>query len=185
MAKRPLILVDRLPLCIKLWKIRWPILVCGNPLAFSMQHQQQTQWCWAAPSVSVNLYYHPASGRMQCGVVNTALGQTTCCTNGSSSACNQPWYLDRALLIVGNLNTWTSGKATFATVKAEINGCRPLCLRIGWTGGGGHFVAVYGYSGSNINIGDPWYGNSVVNYAVFPGGYHGGGSWTHSYFTKS
>jgi hypothetical protein len=157
---------------------------CSNPLAFVMQHQQQTQWCWAAVAVSVNLYYHPGSGWTQCKLANTALGQATCCVNGATPACNQPWYLDKALQIVGDLASWNAGKAALAAVKSEINGCRPFCLRIGWNGGGGHFVAIYGHSGSNINIGDPWYGNSIQNYPSFPGTYHGGGTWTHDYYTR-
>jgi hypothetical protein len=160
---------------------------CGNPLAFTMQPQQQTEWCWAAVSVSVNLYYHPASGQTQCAVANIAMGQSTCCQDGSTPQCNQPWFLDQALSIVGDLKAWSPGKVPFTTVKSEINDCRPLCLRIGWNGGGGHFVAVYGFSNTNnrLNVGDPWYGNSVVKYALFPGNYQGGGTWTDSYTTTS
>ncbi len=157
---------------------------CGNPLAFTMQHQPQTQWCWAAVSVSVNLYYHPASGQTQCAVANTAMGQSTCCSDGSTPQCNQPWFLDQALQIVGDLNAVTSGKAAMTNIKTEINQCRPLCLRIGWNGGGGHFVAVYGYWKKQLYIGDPWYGNAIVTYASFPNTYQGGGSWTDSYTTK-
>lgn len=157
---------------------------CGNPLGFTMQHQEQTQWCWSAVSVSVNLYYTPTSVQTQCAVANTAMGQATCCQDGSTPQCNQPWFLDQALQIVGNLNAWSSGKAALPTVKAEIDQCRPFCLRIAWNGGGGHFVAVYGYQGRHVNIGDPWYGNSVVTYAAFPNTYQGGGTWTDSYTTK-
>jgi hypothetical protein len=175
----------RLPKSLTLIKLKIPRLGCGNPLAFTMQHQSQTQWCWSAVAVSINLYYHAGSGWTQCTLVNNALGQTTCCVSGGSSACNQPWYLDRALSIVGNLNSAGPGKASFASVQGEINGCRPLGLRIGWTGGGGHFVAIYGYAGTNINIGDPWYGNSVQPYSSFPTAYNGGGTWTHNYYTKA
>jgi len=158
---------------------------CGNPLGFTMQPQQQNQWCWAAVSVSINLYYHPTSGQTQCTVANAAMGQTTCCQDGSTPQCNQPWFLDQALQIVGNLNAWSPGKPPFATAKREVDACRPLCLRIGWNGGGGHFVAVYGYASRDLNIGDPWYGNSVVRGSSFPDNYQGGGSWTDSYTTKS
>src|SRR5258708_20108493 len=103
---------------------------CGNPLGFTMQTQQQTQWCWAAVSVSVNLYYHPTSGQTQCTVANTAMGQTTCCTDGSTAECNQPWFLDQALQIVGNLNALTSGKTALTNIKPEINQSRPFSLPI-------------------------------------------------------
>src|SRR6266700_5017599 len=89
---------------------------CGNPLGFTMQTQQQTQWCWAAVSVSVNLYYDPTSGQTQCAVANTALGQTTCCNDGSTAQCNQPWFLYLALQIVGNLNAVASGKVALANI---------------------------------------------------------------------
>ena len=157
---------------------------CGNPLGFTMQPQQQTQWCWAANSVSVNLYYDAARGQTQCAVANTAMGQSTCCADGSTPQCNQPWFLDQALQIVGNLNAWSSGQATLAAIKSEIDQCRPFCLRIAWNGGGGHFVTVYGYSNRKLTIADPFYGNSVVAYATFPGSYQGGGSWTDNYTTK-
>jgi hypothetical protein len=158
---------------------------CGNPLSFAMQTQQQTQWCWAAVSVAVNLYYHPTSGQTQCAVANAAMGSTTCCGDGSTPQCNQPWFLDQALQIVGDLNAWSSGKATITVVKNEINACRPFCLRIAWNGGGGHFVAVYGYSRRFLDIGDPWYGNGVVAYDTFPDTYQGGGAWTDNYTTKA
>jgi len=158
---------------------------CSNPLRFTMQQQEQTQWCWAAVSTSVNLYYHPASGQTQCALTNVAMNQTTCCQNGSTVQCNQPWFLDQALQIVGNLNAWSAGKAALATVKNEIRACRPFCLRIGWNGGGGHFVTVYGFALQRINIADPWYGNSVVPYGPFPSTYQGGGTWTDNYTTKS
>src|SRR5947207_5493093 len=101
---------------------------CGNPLGFTMQPQQQTEWCWAAVSVSVNLYFHATSGQTQCAVANTAMGQTTCCPDGGSTQCNQPWFLDLALQLVGDLNAWSSGKAALASVKTEVLACRPFCL---------------------------------------------------------
>ncbi len=55
--------MDRLPACVRPGKIKLPAVRCANPLAFTMQHQDQTQWCWAATAVSVNLYYHPARHR--------------------------------------------------------------------------------------------------------------------------
>jgi ABC-type bacteriocin/lantibiotic exporter with double-glycine peptidase domain len=113
------------------------------------------------------------------------MGQTTCCQDGSTPQCNQPWFLDLALQIVGNLDGISAGKATMTKIRNQILQCRPLCLRIGWNGGGGHFVAVYGYSNKRLNIGDPWYGNSVVNYEQFPDTYQGGGAWTDSFTTES
>jgi hypothetical protein len=151
-------------------------------LPFIMQNQQQTQWCWAATSVSVNAYFKPGTTWTQCLVVNNALNTAICCSNGSSSTCDNPWFLDRALRIVGNLHHLEVRRGTLAEVTTEIAADRPLCLRIGWFSGGGHFVGVYGYSGTIISVGDPWWGDSVIDYSDFPENYQSGGNWTHTYW---
>jgi hypothetical protein len=158
--------------------------LCGNPLPFTMQHQQQDQWCWSAVATSVKRFFTPATPWTQCILVNQALGEDTCCIDGSTDQCNQPWHLDRALQIVASFRAAILGKSPLATVQAEVNACRPLGIRIGWNGGGGHVVATFGYAGTDIYIGDPWYGDSVVDYAQFPASYQGGGTWTNSYFTQ-
>ena len=106
----------------------------------AVEHQQQTNWCWAAVSNSVSNFYDAASTWTECSIVDAELGQSTCCTNGSSAACNQSWYLDKALTRVGRLQSWASGTLTFASVQSLINNGRPPCARQGWSGGGGHFM---------------------------------------------
>jgi hypothetical protein len=59
-------------------------------LKFTMQHQLQSEWCWAAVSVSVAHYYDARSPWTRCKMVNAQTGNTTCCENGGSDACNQP-----------------------------------------------------------------------------------------------
>jgi len=171
---------------IILWLECW--LKLWRRLAFTMQAQLQTQWCWAANSVSVSLFYDSASGWTQCAVVNAELGQSTCCQNGSTSQCNQPWYLDLALTRTGNLASWSGGTATIAQVRAEIRRGRPLGARIGWSGGGGHFVMIAGYRSCDpdqyIDVRDPIYGSSDIPLATFTSSYQGTGSWTHTYYTE-
>jgi hypothetical protein len=149
-----------------------------------MQYQQQDLWCWAASSVSVNRFFSPGSGWKQCDVANQALNQKTCCLDGTG-ACNQAWYLEDALRIVGNLVSFLAHRAAESEVRTEIDTIRPLCLRIAWSTGGGHFVAIHGYSGTMINVADPWWGYSVVDFATFPARYHVGGNWTHTYWVKA
>lgn len=172
-----------------LWWLLIRFIYRWRQLAFTMQHQQQTQWCWAAVSTSVSLYYDPSSTWTQCTVANAELGQTTCCQNGSSAACNVPWYLNSALQRVGNLNAFSNGATSFTGVRTEVDGGRPLGVRIGWSGGGGHFAVVEGYKPGpgeqRVAIDDPWYGASDLTYATFVSSYQGTGSWTHSYTTVS
>jgi hypothetical protein len=164
------------------------LLKLWRRLVFTMQAQLQTQWCWAASSVSVSLFYDNASTWTQCSVVNAELGQTTCCQNGSTSQCNQPWYLDRALTRTGNLTSWSGGTATIAQIRSQIRSGRPLGARIGWSGGGGHFVMIAGYRACDpdeyIDVRDPIYGSSDIALATFTTGYQGTGSWTHTYYTE-
>lgn len=157
-------------------------------LAFSMQLQLQSQWCWAACSASVSSFYSSASVWTQCTVVNAQLGQSTCCQDGSTAQCNQPWYLNLALTQTGNLASWSGGTATMAQIMPEILHGRPVGARIGWSGGGGHFVVIAGYlcdSVPYLDIQDPIYGSSDVALATFTTSYQGTGSWTHTYYTEA
>jgi hypothetical protein len=157
-------------------------------LTFAMQAQLQSQWCWAANSTSVSHYYDSASPWTQCSVVNAELNQATCCVDGSTSQCNQPWYLDLALTRTGNLASFAGGTATLAQIQTEILKGRPVGARIGWSGGGGHFVMIAGYRCDAVgyfDIRDPIYGSSDVAVATFTTSYQGSGSWTHTYYTEA
>jgi hypothetical protein len=159
-------------------------------LGFTMQHQLQTNWCWSAVSTSVSRFYNPASPWTQCSLANTELGETACCADGSTDACNRDWYLDRALSRVGNLQSWSGAAAPLSEIEHEVNAGRPLGVRIGWEGGGGHFVVLAGYDDPGtgpgfLRVEDPWYGQSRMAYSAFRNTYQGTGSWTHTYHTRS
>ena len=158
----------------------------AHNLNFLMQVQEQTNWCWSAVAVSTSHHYDAASNWIQCEVVNEELGQTTCCQNGSSALCNVPWYLDRALTRTGNLDTVASGRITFANLRQRIDASRAIGVRIGWNGGGGHFVILDGYNsnGTFVSVRDLWYGDSTITYNAIATAYQGNGSWTHTFITK-
>ena len=157
-------------------------------LRFNMETQKQTQWCWAAVSVSTSKHFDSLSSWTQCKMVNGELGQTTCCSAGSSESCNQPWYLDLALTRTNNLSgAATQDALTLAKIKAEINAKRPVGVRIGWSGGGGHFVIIDGYNSATkeISVRDPFYGSSVYSLTAFKTKYQSTGAWSHTYKTKA
>jgi hypothetical protein len=151
-------------------------------LGFTVQHQRQTQWCWAAVTSSVATYYKSPSWT-QCRLANLQLGQSSCCAGGSTAECNRPWFLDKALDQVGNLSEFTTAPLTLPQIVAELDAGRPIGVRIGWGGGGGHFVAIGGYSQDVVDVHDPWFGNSSIDYLAFRSRYQGNGRWTHSYRT--
>jgi hypothetical protein len=106
-----------------------------------MQPQEQSNWCWAAVSVSVAQFFSAGTiWSQQCDLANQELGQTCCPAGNNAAVCDVPWYLDQALARVGHLNTWAPGYQTIGRIQLEINAHRPMGVRIGWTASGGHFV---------------------------------------------
>jgi hypothetical protein len=156
-------------------------------LPFTMQAQTQSNWCWAATATSVSRYYSFLSPWTQCKVASDELGET-CCTTPVPGACNVPWYLDRALTRTHNFVNFQGGTVPWSTVKSELQKGLVVGARIGWNGGGGHFMVLHGVSSIGVtdylHIDDPIYGNSVLTYQQFATNYRGSGTWTHTYFTK-
>lgn len=163
------------------------ILFSSKELSFDMQAQTQSNWCWAATATSVSHFYWFISTWTQCRVANGELNRSDCCNSPVPSACNVPWYLDRALTRTNNFVS-VSGPASFEQVRAQIDAGRPVGARVGWSGGGGHFTVIYGYSfiaGTEyFDIDDPIYGKSHLSVSDFSSNYQGSGTWTHTYFTR-
>jgi hypothetical protein len=163
-------------------------LIQAKHLAFNMQAQTQSNWCWAATATSVSHYYWFFSPWAQCLVANGELGHKDCCNSPVPSPCNVPWFLDKALTRTKNYVSIT-GQVSFQQVRDEIDAGRPVGARMGWNGGGGHFMVIYGYSiffgVEYFDIDDPIYGKSHLKVSDFAGNYQGSGTWTHTYFTKS
>jgi Papain-like cysteine protease AvrRpt2 len=168
------------------WTMLFDVSAFNTSVNFSMQSQTQTQWCWSAVATSTSKFYNAASQWTQCSLANNQLGQSTCCQNGSTSACNQPWYLDRALTATGNLNGWQNGTVNEQILEGEIIRHFPVGIRIAWSGGGAHFIIVDGATTANstVHVEDPIYGTSDIAYSTLSSSYQGTGSWTHTYFTQ-
>ncbi|MGZ4846269.1 MAG: papain-like cysteine protease family protein [Halobacteriota archaeon] len=134
----------------------------------------------------MNAYFNPGTSLTQCAVVNAELGRNDCCNNGSSDGCDKVWYFHMALIRTDNLQSWGPGSKPMAVITGEVTNGRPLCVRIGWSGKGGHFCAIDGYNADlgMVAVDDPWYGPSDVTLATFLTAYRGDGSWTHTYFVK-
>lgn len=154
-------------------------------LNLSMQPQKESEWCWAAVSASVAAFFSDTSPWTQCGIVCEMLAQSACCTDGSSSACNQPYYLDRALRLVKHYKSDFEGRPADSWLDSEISERNPVGVSINWTGGGGHFVAVDGFDTTKgtIDVRDPLFGNAWLAASSFPSTYQGGGTWAWTYET--
>lgn len=167
----------------------WDSVFQRKRLDFTMQAQLASNWCWAAASNSVSHFYWSSSTWKQCTIANAELGRTDACNTPIPSGANVPWYLDKALIRTKNFVSITTGRAPFAVIRAEIDAGRPVGARIGWSGGGGHFMVICGYSvwrGTQwVYIDDPIYGSSHLTLDDFSTNYQGSGTWTHYYLTKS
>jgi predicted double-glycine peptidase len=96
--------------------------------------------------------------------------------------------LDQALEIVSHLAGPALGiSESFAYVQQEIDGGRPVGVRIQWKNDGdGHFVVLSGYGSLNdneiVNVEDPWYGPSTYPISEFTSAYQSGaGQWNNTY----
>jgi hypothetical protein len=151
-----------------------------------MQQQTQTNWCWAANGASVGNLYHGPNTYTQCGIANACLGKTTCCTTPGD--CNVYGYLDKALEAAKSFDNMQLGAISFNIIQDRINTNEPIGTRVAWnnSGGAAHFTMLSGYDAGNdkITVQDPWYGTTTIVYDQYPVGYHSGGTWTHTYFTK-
>src|SRR5438105_1231176 len=111
--------------------------------AFQIEKQTKDMWCWAAVSVSVNRYFSPKSKWTQCRVAREVTHNQNCC--GDKEACNLAEKLEDGLKAVEHWKETLDGVLTFEQIQSEIDASRPVCARIGWRHGGGHFVIISGY----------------------------------------
>lgn len=166
--------------------------MAGDVFPFSMHQQEQTQWCWAATSVSVSHFYNVASPWIQCILVDDEFGSTNCCEDGSTPACNRPWYVNLGLHRVGHSGQVEAGIAS--ALASEIAARRPVVAKIVWDGGGGHFPLVNGYADIVVSLSpfvlerylyiqDPYYGPSFMPFHSFHRAYQGSGRWTFTFYT--
>jgi hypothetical protein len=168
-------------------------------MGFDLQMQEQSSWCWSAVGTSVKLFFDTKSPLTQCSLAGTFLSQPAgfCCnpTNAGGAQCNQFAFLSQVLTSTDNLASFAPNTLALQDIRAQINNAVPIAARIGWDGGGGHFVTVTGVGpddprGDNftlVEIEDPsmsYYGSHFVPYATLVKGYRGLGTWTHHYLLK-
>ena len=167
-----------------------PAVIAHRRLHFKIQRQQQAEWCWAAVAVSVEKFFARHSELQQCQVANKLFNKTRneCCED--PAAYNVPDVLEVVLQIIHKWRNTLSGPLTFEQVQGEIDRGRPVCVRIHWLSGGGHFVVVRGYrllsSGAQqLYVADPENPSNLVDYNEFKVAYYGEGIWAETDFVAS
>ena len=147
---------------------------------FELETQEKRQWCWAAVSAGIHGYFSGQASLTQCEVARRLLGKD-CCEDPDS--CNSPQRLQAALEAIGTKVEVHSGRLDFQHLKLEIDAGRPVCVRIAWFDGGGHFAVLYGYreskpGGRQVLVSDPLFPDSIVDYEEFVSAYQSAGQWT-------
>jgi Papain-like cysteine protease AvrRpt2 len=151
--------------------------------------QEKLNWCWAAVASTIAGYYFPTMPINQDAVAREVLGPP-CSATGSG--CDVQADLGEVFdkLNAGHGNPMRKNvlarALTFQEVRDFIDAGVPICVRIEWLGGGGHFVIVTGYSVSDtgvnwVDVSDPFYGDSLLPFDFFSAQYRFVGHWTDSY----
>ncbi|KQX00774.1 papain-like cysteine protease family protein [Flavobacterium sp. Root420] len=160
-------------------------------LAFRMQPQKNTKWCWAAVTSSISKHYWKSSLWTQCRVVSNSLKESSCCDMNLPSFCNVPWALDYALRITDNLKAHWNYWVAFPVIVREINNGRIIGARIAWSNGTGHFIAIVGYLDSEEEkfyaVDDPRPKSPksiLIEESRLINNYQGSGKWSDTYITQ-
>jgi len=164
-------------------------------LPFTEVIQKQSQWCWAAVTRSILLYYgHDLS---QCIIAEYSrsvstlrdLGKVNCCTDPNQGCDKWHYYGKTKGSIADILDHYGALKAkgiewavTDAEVDSEINkNDRPLVVRWRKISGNGHFVVAHGLDKGMLSYMDPLHGEGkkVAKLSWVRNGAH---KWTHTVY---
>jgi hypothetical protein len=132
-------------------------------MAFPMETQQESYWCWNAVAVSIQHYFDASSTLTQDEFAVEALGAPL-------ADCDQPFYLQDALSDLELLGAFLPGAyLTFEQIQQQIAAGLPVGVHIQWNEGGTHYVVITGYGKSpggnpQVSVSDPLLGdaNSVT-----------------------
>jgi hypothetical protein len=151
---------------------------CATVLNVPQKYQEQDQWCWAACSQAMLIYYGTTKTQAEIAQYGTDGANTWNWLYGSS---NNPTRNGINLILNHFAELATTPYDSYLSqnrVQTEINSRQPFVIRWGWDSGGGHFVVGKGIDGDYLYLMDPWYGPTINTYSwVCQGSSH---TWTHS-----
>jgi hypothetical protein len=165
---------------------------------FTMQPQQEDNWCWAAVAVSINNFLDSGSATpwTQESLATNVLQKdgkiaaTVDCT-ATPGLCDFTAALNDAFTATHNLaGSFDNGHLDFDSIKGWIEAGFPICAQIDWFGGGAHAIALDGYqeyaSGAQaVVVQDPFYGPSLQFYDDLVSDYPPGGTWAETFTVKA
>ncbi len=166
------------------------------PFRYPLDRQAADKLCWAAVATSVAHYFDLDSLHTQCSVASAVTGESCCSPGGIPDECNKVNVLETGLDKVERLESGPiDGGLAFSDICTLIDNKIPICVRIQWPNGEGHFVVICGYRLTQdekefVEIADSWHEDSILPYDEFKQAYQGagrpdgGGHWSHTYRVK-
>jgi hypothetical protein len=168
---------------------------------FKIEKQEHSDWCWAAVASSVDRYFNPKSPWCQCRLASRMaklekLKVRTCgnckTRRPTAEACNQPWYLQKALKIVGRLKGQPlPGPLSFSKIRKTLEAGKPVCVMVLWgKGPEAHFVVISGcVKGAHgerwLDIEDPDMGSATWLFEEFRSNYqYYKGRWNFTFMVE-
>ncbi|MGV1955493.1 papain-like cysteine protease family protein [Agrobacterium sp. 22-224-1] len=159
-------------------------------LAFEMQTQKWSNWCWAATASSISQYFNGDDHVPQEEIVGRSLGLPP------------PWVPDESwnrgermltgLRIVGCDGATYPGAASFRQVMRQLDGGNPVCVQIKWPAVGRHAVVVHGCwldedDEDHFLVGDPCFDYSlpVPGKELRSDYLQQGGCWVQTYHVRA
>ena len=151
-----------------------------NPLPFSIQAQECSEWCWAAVVSSIAAFAQSAQQPKQCEVIDQEAfsphdPSPGCCDAGnrcvpknSSCVCNRTGPVGDALqdygLLTGSSQGQVPSSSDFDTITQQIDQSCAVVVQVADQSNSDlvHVMVSYGYSGTDtLIVGDPGDGSST------------------------
>ncbi len=155
----------------------------GAVLNVPQRYQEKNQWCWCASSQMVLLF--KGYSYSQAAIAKWAVGGKNVANYlyGSDSSRRGA---DLILKHFGKLDTQSHAAAlSLSSLQTEIAQSRPVLIRWGWDGGGGHMLVIRGIANKSVYLNDPWPDNgpsvNTYNWVCKAGGH----TWTHTLTLKA
>jgi len=164
-------------------------------MPFPIENQQDTEWCWAAVSVSLEHYFNPDSQLTQLQFVQRLIPPAEAAAQG----LDVPFDLQVALSSLGlQKGQPLPAFLPFSQIQQQLDLNLPVCVEIEWYGEDiFHYLVLTGYGVSpagdvQVYVADPmlsdytitpWDYNSFV-YAYSPSYASAEGEWVETFFVQ-
>jgi hypothetical protein len=151
-----------------------------NPLPFTIQTQECSEWCWAAVVSSIAAFVQSAQQPQQCEVIDQEAfsphdpspgccdASNGCVPKNSSCVCNRTGSIGDALqdytLLTNSSDGQVPSASDFTTITQQIDQSSAVVLLVVDEANSllAHVMVVFGYSGADdLMIADPADGSST------------------------